>query len=349
MRFSPDAELAFFRLCRSNRETLNARTAMPRPLDPFSLRLFVTVCEEGSLARAAAREATVASALSKRIAALEAEVGVPLLLRRSRGVTPTPAGEALLARSREVLGTLERTRIELEAFGQGVQGSVRVLASPSVLAERLPDDIGHFLAGQPGLRVSVDERTSPTIVRSVREGSADLGVLWDFADLDGLECLPYRSDHLCLAMAPGHPLARRPRLRFAEMLGEFNVGIAPGGLMDQMLRRQAALIGRLPDNRIQVSSMDAACRIVAAGLGVTILPREVAVPHAGAGRLALVPLDEPWAVRRFVVATRPAAQCTAASRLLAEHLRTAARSDDRAHQPLTRGHHALTSPPPSTT
>jgi len=297
---------------------------MSRPLDPVSLQHFVAVCEEGSIARAAAREALVASALSKRIAALEAEVGVPLLLRRRRGVEPTPAGETLLGRARELLSALDRLRGELGAFGLGVQGSVRVLASPSVLAEMLPEDIGRFLALHPGLSISLDERTSPDIVRSLREGAADLGVLWDFADLSGLHVQPYRSDHLCVAMAPSHPLARRPALSYADTLDQVSVGVAPGGLMDQLMRRQAALIGRLPSHRIQVSSIDAACRIVAAGLGLAVLPREVAVPHAGAGRLALVPLTDAWAVRRFVIATRPEPLRSASAKLLAQHLQAAA-------------------------
>jgi DNA-binding transcriptional LysR family regulator len=292
---------------------------MTRPLDPVSLQLFVAVCEEGSLARAADREALVASALSKRISALEAEVGV-----RRRGVDPTPAGEALLARAREVLAALDRLRSELGAFGAGVQGSVRVLASPSVLAEQLPEDIGRFLEVQPGLSVSLDERTSPDIVRALREGAADLGVLWDRADLSGLQLLPYRRDHLCVAMSPAHPLARRASLRFADTLDQVSVGVATGGLMDQLLRRQAALIGRLPAHRIQVSSLDAACRIVAAGLGLAVLPREVAVPHAGAGRLALVPLSEAWARRQFVVATRPQPLPSASTQLLARHLQALA-------------------------
>jgi DNA-binding transcriptional LysR family regulator len=144
------------------------------------------------------------------------------------------------------------------------------------------------------------------------------------ADLAGLHTLPYRSDHLCVAMPPTHALARRPSLRYAETLDQVSVGVAPGGLMDQMMRRQAALLGRLPAHRIQVSSIDAACRIVAAGLGLAVLPREVAVPHAGAGRLALVPLSDAWSERRFVVATRPLPLVAASARLLAEHLRLAA-------------------------
>ncbi len=293
---------------------------MNRPLDAVTLVHFVAVCEEGSIARAAEREAMVASALSKRIAALEAELGVRLLVRRRRGVEPTPAGQALLAGARELISRMQRVRAELGAFGQGAQGSVRVLASPSVLAEQLPDDIARFLARHPALRVSVDERPSADIVRGLQEGAADLGVLWDHADLRALHTSPYRGDHLCVAMAPDHPLARRNALRFEETLDEDSVGVSTAGLMDRLLQRQAALVGRTLAHRIQVSSLDAACRIVAAGLGVAVLPREAAVPHAGAGRLALVPLADEWARRQFVVASRSPPLVSASARLLAEHL-----------------------------
>lgn len=293
---------------------------MTRPLDPLSLQHFVAVCDEGSLARAAEREAIVPSALSKRIAALEAEVGTALLVRRRRGVEPTPAGQALLAGAREMLVQAQRVRAEVAAFAAGVQSSVRVLASPSVLAEQLPEDIARFLAVHPALRVSLEERTSPEIVRLLREGAADLGVLWDEGDLEGLATLPYRSDGLCAAMSPAHPLARRAGLRFADTLAEVSVGIAVGGLMDRLLRRQAALLGRTLVHRIQVSSLDAACRIVAAGLGVAIVPREAAVPHAGAGRIALVPLADAWARRRFVIASRARPPLASSALRLAMHL-----------------------------
>ncbi len=297
---------------------------MPRPLDPVSLQLFVAVCEERSIARAAERESLVASALSKRIAALETEVGIPLLLRRRLGVEPTPAGEALLARAREVLAGLDQLRVELGAFGAGVQGSVRVLASPSVLAERLPEDIAAFLAEQPGIHVGLEERMSPDILRGVREGNADLGVLWDLADLTGVQVLPYRTDRLCVALSPDHPLARRPSLTLADTLDQPLIGVSPGGQLDQLLRRHAALLGRLPAYRMPVCSLDATGRMVAAGLCLALLAREAATPYAGAGRLALVPLAEPWSVRRLVVVARPAPLLSAAARLLADSLRKAA-------------------------
>jgi DNA-binding transcriptional LysR family regulator len=75
---------------------------MPRTFDPVTLRLFIAVCEERNIARAAGREATVPSTIRRRIAALEPELDVALLRRGRRGIAPTPAGEALLHRARVV-------------------------------------------------------------------------------------------------------------------------------------------------------------------------------------------------------------------------------------------------------
>lgn len=298
----------------------------PPTFDPVTLRLFVAVCEERNIARAAEREALVASAVSKRIAAVEAQIGAPLLVRGRRGIEPTAAGAALLRQAREVLGTMARMHAELSDFATGAQGSVRILAAPSVLAEDLADDIGAFLKRYPKVRVSLDERVSPEIVKAVREGSADLGVLWDLSDLSGLQTLPYRRDRLCLATPLDHPLAARKRIAFAEALPHVTVAVAPGGMMDQLLHREAARLGATLVSRIQVSSMDAAARIVAAGLGPAILPRQAVAQYASAAGMALVALSDAWAQRRFVVCLRADGSASAATRLLADALQQAARA-----------------------
>jgi DNA-binding transcriptional LysR family regulator len=172
--------------------------------------------------------------------------------------------------------------------------------------------------------VSLDERVSPDIVRIVREGSAELGVLWDLSDLSGLATVPYRRDRLCLAAPLGHPLAKRKRIAFAEALPHVSVAVAPGGMMDRLLQREAARLGQPLINRIQVSGMDAAARIVAAGLGPAILPREAVQMHAASQRLALVPLTDPWAQRQFVICHRADGSASATTRLLVEALRVAA-------------------------
>lgn len=299
---------------------------MDRPFDPITLRLFVAVCEEGNIARAAQREALVASAVSKRIAAIEASVGTPLLLRGRRGVQPTPAGQALLREARQVLSVMARLHAELSEFASGVLGNVRVVAAPSVLHEHLAEDISLFVQRHPGVRVNLAEMVSPDIVRAVREGTADLGVLWDMSEVAPLAGVPYRSDHLCVAVPLGHRWAERSQIAFEEVLDELNVAMAPGGMMDVLLRREAARQGRTPPWRIQVSGMDAAARMVAAGLGAAVLPREAVAGHAAASRIQLVPLADAWGLRRFLICHRQDGSTSATARLLVQHLADQARA-----------------------
>ena len=293
---------------------------MSRTFDPVTLKLFVAVCEERNIARAAAREALVASAVSKRIGAIEQELGTALLVRGRRGIEPTAAGQTLLRQAREVLAAMDRMHAELSEFASGVQGSVRVVASASALAEWLPEDIAAFLDRHHGVRISVDERNSDVAVREVREGAADLGVAWETVDTPGLQRVPYRADHLGVVMPPTHPLARRRKLRFADTLDHATVGVSPGGLLDRQVRRQAALLGRDVLQRMQVSSLDAGVRIVAAGLGVAILPFEASSAQVAASGLVMLPLAETWAERRFVILAREDPWLSATARLLLTHL-----------------------------
>jgi DNA-binding transcriptional LysR family regulator len=293
---------------------------MRRFFDPVTLRLFVAVCEERNIARAAERESIVASAISKRVAAIESEIGVPLLKRGRRGIEPTPAGEVLLRQARDVLATMERMVAELSEFADGVHGSVRVFASLSVLSELLPDDVGSFLAKNRGVRVSLEERVSTEIARGVREGAADFGVCWDAGDLSGLATLRYRLDHLCVAAPPAHALARRKRVAFVDTLSYEQIEILSGSMVQATLRRAAALANQALRHRIQVSTFDAACRNVAAGLGIAVVPREAAGACASSLDLRLVALTDAWATRRFIICMRSRESLTATARLLVDYL-----------------------------
>ena len=295
-------------------------TMADRPLDPTSLQYFIAVCEEGSIARAAEREALVASALSKRISALEAELGSALLVRRRSGIEPTPAGQALLVGARSLLQQHQRLRAELAEFRQGVQGSIRVLASASALAEQLPDDVAGFIEHHPRLRVSLDEAISIEITRAVLEGAADLGVLWDQGDLSGLDAdaLPQRPP------VPGDGARPPPGAALRTAAGR-RAGRDDGG-RDQ--RRPAWAVCSSSRRHCSAARSSTASRYRAwtppaassrQDSVSAILPREAVAPHAGAGQLALVPLDEAWAQRRFVVVSRVGA-VSGSVKLLVGHL-----------------------------
>jgi DNA-binding transcriptional LysR family regulator len=293
-----------------------------RDLDLTTLRLFVTVCETGNIARAGEQANIVGSAISKRLSQLEDTVGTPLLVRKRHGMAPTPAGQTLLEHARAMLASSARIERDMGAYAAGVRGQVRILASASAMAESLADDVASFLK-QPkhrSIRVDMEERISPEVVRGVRDGTASLGICWDAADIGNLQSRPYRTDQLCIVLPAKHPLASKKSLRFEQTLDDEHVSLPVTSAVQVMLQREAAQLGRSVVNRVVVSSFEAALRVVRAGLAISLVPREVAQIYAQAYRLKLVPLAEAWAQRRFIICYRDAQSLAPAAQLLADHL-----------------------------
>jgi DNA-binding transcriptional LysR family regulator len=293
-----------------------------RDLDLTSLRLFVTVCETGNIARAGEKSSIVGSAISKRLAQLEHTVGTPLLVRKRHGVMPTAAGQTLLEHARSILDSAARIERDMHGYAAGVRGQVRILASVSAMSESLADDVAAFLQmpGNGNIQVDMEERVSPDIVRGVRDGTASVGVCWDAADLGPLQSRAYRSDHLCIVVPSGHPLAARKSLRFADTLDFEHVSLPVNSAVQVMLRREAAQLGRTLTHRVIVTNFEAALRVVRAGLAISLVPREVAGGFAQAYGLKIIPLQEAWAERRFIICFRDEQSLPPAAQLLVEHL-----------------------------
>ncbi|AVO48320.1 LysR family transcriptional regulator [Melaminivora suipulveris] len=293
-----------------------------RRIDLTSLQLFVAVCESGSIGRAAQQEFIAPSAISKRLSDLEAAVGTPLLYRHSRGVTLTPAGESLLHHARNLLFGLERMHGELSEYAGGVRGHVRVHANISAIVQFLPEDLGAFARTHGQIKIDLHERLSPEVLQAVQEGAADLGLCQaPAAGVDAaLQSRPYRSDELVLVVPQGHALQARAAIKFDEVLDCDIVGLHAGSSISLAMRAAAAQAGRPLRQRIQVTGLDAMCRMIDNGLGVGLLPGRAFALMQGLGRLAAVPLDEPWARRELVLVARDFAALPMTARLLAEHL-----------------------------
>ena len=288
--------------------------------DPVSLRLFVAVCEEQSISLAAEREAIAPSAVSKRLAALEDQIGSPLMLRGRRGIELTDAGKAMLQGARELLRSMNHLHAELSEFASDVRGHVRLAASMSAITEFLPEDVAAFIRQYSTVRVSLDERLSPEVVRSVEEGRADIGICWDAVGTHRLQTLPYRADRMVVAVHRDHALASRKQVSFAETLQFEHVAIQHGSIMQLTQQQRAVAEGEELRHRVEVKTFDAACRIVSANLAVAIVPREASRPLVKAFGLRAIPLSDDWALRQFVICTLDRATLTAPGRLLVQHL-----------------------------
>jgi molybdate transport repressor ModE-like protein len=291
--------------------------------DFTDLRLFVFVAESGSITRGADRAGLALASASARIRQMEEMLGAALLERGRRGVEPTPAGRALLHHARLVAGQVERMRGELGEYARGLKGRVRLLANTAA-AVHLPEVLAAFLAANPNVDVDLDERPSPEVARAVAEGEAEVGIAADHVDLSGLGARPFRTDRLMLIAPPGHALAGRGRIAFAEALGSEFVGLSGEVALGGHLAGHAARAGGRMRTRVRVRGLDAACRMVALGAGVAVVPEAAAKQWEERGTLAVVPLEDPWAERRLVVAVRRLDALPSHARRLAEHLAVAA-------------------------
>lgn len=293
----------------------------PRRIDLTSLQLFVAVCELGSIGRAAERECLAASAVSKRLSDLEATLDTPLLYRHTRGVRLTPAGESLLHHARTVLFSLDRMQAELSEYADGVRGHVRVHASISAIVQFLPEDLGRFTQGHPQIKIDLQEHLSTEVLRAVQEGAADLGVCnADSAPGHALQVLPYRRDELVLVVPRGHALAGRGRVAFTDTLSFDHVGLHSNSSIQLAVRDAAAAAGRALRLRIQVTGLDAMCRMIHNGLGIGVMPLRAFELMRGVGDLASVRLTDAWTTRAISLVARDFSTLPLTARLLVDHL-----------------------------
>src|SRR5215470_15899042 len=194
-------------------------------LDLADLSLFRHVVEAGSITRGAERAHLALAAASTRIRNMEEAIGAALLIRQRQGVTPTQAGRTLLAHARTLLRQAERLREDLGAYGGGLAGQIRVLSNTNALTEFLPEALSSFLASHPHVSIDLEERLSDEIVGLIAEGVADLGIVAATVETSALETYPYRKDRFVLVVARGHPLAKRTKIAFADVLDHDFVGL----------------------------------------------------------------------------------------------------------------------------
>lgn len=288
--------------------------------DPTSLRLFVAICEEGSIARASVREGMAAAAVSKRIADMEHALATPLLSRRARGVSPTAAGEILLRHARHLMHSVEVLQADLSEFSTGVRGLVRVLANVSSIVEFVPDQIAAFLQANEKISVVLEERVSTEIVRGIADGIADIGICRDFVGGAEVQMLPFRSDHFAVAVHKAHALARASSLSFADTLDHEQIGLSVNAALNSLMKRVATEHGRQLRYRANVSTFDAACRLIQLNLGLAVLPMEAIAKYCQLYDLCAVPLSDEWATRQFVICVQNVDRLSVAARRFFDHL-----------------------------
>ena len=180
---------------------------MHHRINVYTLHLFATVAQEGSIVRAAAREHIAASALSRRLADLEHAFGAPLMVRSPRGVELTDAGRLVLARGERIDRELQELARDVQSHGGRVAGTVRVWANMSAVIGFLPERLRSLLARYPELRISLHEEDTADVVRACIDDRADVGIGVRTEVPQGMEQWPFASDPLLVTLPRAGPAA----------------------------------------------------------------------------------------------------------------------------------------------
>ncbi len=219
------------------------------------LRVLKEVAYRGSFSAAADALSYTQSAVSQQVAALEAETGLALVERHPRGVTLTAAGQTLVVHAEGILARLEAADAALSSIAGLRGGRVRMASFPTLtLAEGEPEEI------EPRLRA----------------GELDLALLFEFPGqpplAQGMTRVELLEDPMFLALPHSHPLAKRQRLRLADLAGEAWIQTSQASTCARHVVRCCHAAGFEPSVSFESDDYQTVQGLVAAGVGVALIP-----------------------------------------------------------------------------
>jgi len=180
------------------------------------------------------------------------------------------------------------------------------------------------LAEHPQVSIDLEERLSDEIVGLIAEGVGDIGIVAGTVDTGRLETYAFRSDRFVLVVARDHPLATQTGVGFGDVLGHDVVGLDRASALQRFLADKASRIGQPLRLRVQLRSFDAVCRMVECNVGLGIVPETTARRAARTMAIAIVGLEDDWALRNLTICVRSLPDLPPYARQLVEHLRAPA-------------------------
>jgi DNA-binding transcriptional LysR family regulator len=268
------------------------------------LQVLTAVARHGSFTRAARDLGMTQSAVSTSVRHLEAELGLPLFDRDTRNVRPTEAGRDLAAHVGGLLNDLQNALEGARSTAERRRGRVRIAAVPTAVTRLLPPCCTECRGRYPEINLRIEEMAAEDVAAAVRDGRADLGVLNEGRDLAGLAATSLGNDVFCLVCPRDHPLARKRAPTWRDLEGQDMVMLdrrtGSRDLIDAVLRDQGISVRPVQE----MSRPEAVSALVAAGMGIAVLP-ELAAPTAADTALVTRRLSGPEASRRMILVHAP--------------------------------------------
>jgi DNA-binding transcriptional LysR family regulator len=295
-------------------------TRLIRKIDLTSLRLFVAVCQEGNIARAAARECIAPSAVSRRVAEIEAAIGLPVIDRDARPIGVTAPGRAVFKHAQAIIGMIESLSAELSEFHSGAKGEVRLVANLGSILQFLPEDMAAFRRIFPEVRVMVEEQSSVEVLHTIEERGADIGICNAIDGMENVDQKAYRQDNLAVIVPRHHQLASASELSFRDVASEEFISPWYESTLSKQLVSAARDMNAELKITVRMNSVDAICRMVQVGLGISIVPAQIGELYKDTLDISVIPLTDAWAQRDLIIVYRKNNELSAAAKALVEFL-----------------------------
>jgi len=252
-------------------------------LDVRRLQVLIELDARGSFSAAADALHLTQSAVSQHVAALEREVGLPLVERATRPIGLTEAGHALVTHARVVLARLDDAEQELALIAGRLRGRLRFGSFPTALTTFVPTAVTRFKERQPEVTLTVIDDHLQRLLPRLTNGELDLALIYDHDALthkpdDDLERLHLLDDPFHAVLPAGHRLARSRTIKLEQLASETWVGGGPTSSWFQIVRQSCREAGFEPPVAFTTDDYLAVQAFAAAGVGVSVLPG-LAVQH----------------------------------------------------------------------
>jgi DNA-binding transcriptional LysR family regulator len=309
-------------------------------LNPVHLETFVDVMRTGSLALTARRLGYTPSAVSQQIAALERATRVKLFERSASAVRPTTAAHQVLEEVQAALGGVRTLEASLQALASGENGVVRLGSFPSASQRLVPALLARLQRASAGLQVQLDEAEPKELAAMARASELDLALVYAYDHVpeqphEGETVELVLTERLALVAASGHSAVDDGRTSLAALAGEPWIATRKGSAAHAVLQRVCAQHDFEPRISHQTNDYAVIQELVAAGLGIAIVPALAVVPDP---RRVVAPLDDRRAVRRIktcIYARDPSPAVIEVLRCLRSSVRSVA-ADDPLLEPTLR-------------
>lgn len=273
-------------------------------MEIHQLRYFVAVAEEGSFSHAADREHVSQPSLSQQIQKLEGDLGQQLFDRLPRAVVLTEAGRRLLDYARQILTGLADARRSVAALDHEVAGRLSVGAIPSIALYVLPRLIARFERAYPKVTFELFEDTTEKLAQRLEDGSLDVVLASSGNETPTLAQHSLGIEALLMLLPEKHRLAQRKTIKWSDLAAEKFLLLHEVHSLAITVRRFLAANHLNPELVLQGAQLTTIAAMVAAGLGVTVVPEMMVRSEFVRGCVA-VPFARPVPTRELVLIRNP--------------------------------------------